>query len=402
MRYNKQLIPATAFLCVFLCVLCVSCTKQGLKTVVMGDNAAGNVSEAAHSGKAYKINYFNVIDNKPVNEMLFGWLDKDNTAAVVDKQDDYLTIEAINYKYHFSKEIMKITSDMPGYSLSPDGEKIAYVKGERLFIKDIQAEKDKEIGQIHPLGRSSISISWSNNSRFITLAVISYPNGIEQVSVYDNTVQKMYEISLKKESAAASELVPAKTLNYNVTISDDGTKLMINSLYEDGEYKIGYLEHLYKLNRETFLPETEIKISSAYIGNACFIDNNRLIYLNMRSGSLNIYNAETGEDSEIYKFDKNSMKYQYFKASNDGKAIVFLKYLQDGTVGIYEAEIQNNALENERMIYEDFVPNNICWSGDNKKVLLSGRYAYSEKTDKARQQLSPSYVSLGNVIIELN
>ena len=404
MRYNKRLIPITFIICIFLFVLCVSCAKQGIKTVVIKDNepaSSVNEDQGLHDGKVYKFNYFNVIDNKPVNEMLFGWLDKDNTAAVVDRQDEDLTIEAVNYKYHFSKEIMTITSDISSYSLSPDGKEIAYIKGEKLYSKDILGDKDKELGQIHLPEQSNVSISWSNNGRFITFTVSSYPVGIEQIYIYDNEENEMHEIKLKEMPAAAAELIHTKTLNYNVMISDDGTKLLMNSIYDDSDYKVEYLAHLYELNKETFLPETEVSLDQSNKVNSQFIGNNRLIYVNMRNGSLDIYHTDTGETSEIYKLDKASMKNPYFRVSNDGKAIVFVKYLQDGTAGIYEAGIQNDKLEDVRMIYQDFLPSNICWSGDNKKVLLSGRYAYSERVDNARQ-LSSSYVSLGSIIVELN
>ncbi len=403
MRYNKKLKLITLFMSMLLCVLCVSCTKQGVKTVIMKDTAStAEVGDntGLHSGKVYKFNYFDVIDNKPVNEMLFGWLDKDNTAAVVNKQEDYLTIEAINYKYHFSKEIMKISSDITSYGLSSDGKKIAYLKGEKILLKDIQKDKDKEIGQLQPLKQSIVGIAWSGNSRFVTFSVNSYPAGLQEVYIYDNTAEKIYRIDLK-EVPAASERIPKKTINYNVMISDDGTKLLINSLYDNSEYKVEYLLHLYKLNKETFLPETEMKLDNSFMVNPHFIDNDRLIYLNMRTGSLDVCDTGTGETSEIYKLDETGMKYQYFKVSKDGRSIVFIKYLQDGTVGIYQAGIQNNRLEDEKMIYRDFLPNNIWWSGDNDKVLLSGRYTYSERLDQVRQ-LNPAYVSLGNVIIELN
>lgn len=406
MRRYKKLIPVALLMWILPSLLFASCAKQGTKTVVMEDSAstAGTSGDTGlHSGRIYKFNYFNVIDNKPVNEMLFGWLDKENAAAVTGNQEDYLTIEAINYKYHFTKEIMKITSDMVSYTLSPDGKKIAYIKGEKLFIKDVQEDKDKEIGQLQLLRQGNASISWSNNGRFITFALSSLRLGIEQVCIYDSTVQRMYGISLKEAAAAApaSELIPAKITNYNATVSDDGTKLLINSIYDNGDYKVEYLAHLYKLNKDTFGPETEIKISDSYMGYSYFIGNNRIMYLNMRNSSLDIYNTDTGGNSVIYKFDRSGMKYPYFRVSNDGKAIVFVKYLQDGTVGIYEAGLQNDQLEGERMIYQDFVPNTIWWSGDNKKVLLSGRYVYNEKVDGTRQ-LNPSYVSLGSIIIELN
>ena len=404
MRYNKRLIPVTLIICIFLFVLCASCAKQGIKTVVIEDNAPAssvNEDQGLHDGKVYKFNYFNVIDNKPVNEMLFGWLDKDNTAAVVGRQDEDLTIEAINYKYHFSKEIMTMTSDISSYGLSPDGKEIAYIKGEKLYSKETQGDKDKEIGQIDLPEQTNASISWSNNGRFIMFTVSGYPVGIERIYIYDNAENEMHKIELKEMPAAASELIHTKALNYNVMISDDGTKLLINSIYDNSDYKVEYLAHLYQLDKETFLPETEIFINQSNKVNSQFIDNNRLIYLDMRNGSLDIYHTDTGEDNEICKLDKSSMKYPYFRVSNDGKAIVFIKYLADGTVGIYEAGIQNSKLEDERMIYRDFLPSNIWWSGDNKKVLLSGRYAYSERVDNARQ-LSPSYVSLGSIIVELN
>lgn len=406
MKFNKKLIPIILFICIFPSMLFTSCTKQGTKTVVMQDNLSdSNSSEGTnfHSGKVYKFNYFNVIDNKPVNEMSFGWLDKDNTAAVVDKQDDYLTIEAVNYKYHFSKEIMKVTSDISSYSVSPDGKKISYVKGEKLFIKDIQDNKDKEIGQLQMTKRSSANISWSGNNRFVVCTVSSYPAGIEQVYIYDNTGGNMHKIGLKPAGAPTAptpQLIPMEPHNYNVMISDDGTKLLINSLYDYGDYKTEYLMHLYNLNEKTFALEKELETNYSNMVNSCFISNDRLIYVNVRNSSLDIYNTVTGENIEVYKLDKANMN-QCFRVSNDGKSIVFIKHLQDGTPGIYEAGIQNDKLVDERMIYQGFLPNNIRWSVDDKKVLLSGRYTYGERIDKTRQQ-DPSYVSLGNVIIELN
>lgn len=408
MKNKMKYTAAVMLICSLFALILSSCSRDGLKTIIIQkpetsgkDDVANNTNDQIRSGNIYKYSSFNIVDNNPVNEILFGWFDNDNAAGILYKENNdgaEVVLESMDYRYHFSEEIMEITPDIINYSLSPDGSKLAYVKNNgQSYLKDLKEQKDILSDEMEKRTiTSGSSIAWSNNGRYLSISAYDTDSRIGKVYIYD----VLSGISRDVEMNITS---PIQMDTINATVSDDGSKLLIGANWSTVEYKYQYFIGLYDLNKTTFMPTENIETGSLMNINFCFLNSDKLIFINLNTNTLCMYDINNSKIAELQslpvmnKFRKNI---QCCKVSPDGKNIIYTKDIDDKNIGIYTAQITGSKLENEKLIYQGFLPDNICWSPGNNKVLLSGRYLNYH--DELEPSANAGYSSLENLVIELN
>jgi hypothetical protein len=345
-----------------------SCTDKKPRTVVLEDSA--QASGAAESGKVYLYNSFSIIDNEPLDEQLFGWVDNNNAADLIYKEKTgESVIESVNYKYHFTKEIMPLTDDIINYGLSPDGRNLAYVQkgGDqmRFLVREIKSGTEKELsGMDGEFLISGVGIGWSKNGRYLTYSLYAYETGTYNAAIFDLNNGESRQITLtlpKADESAQSDILSA-------AVSDDGEKLLISVAYNANNETSTNSAFLYSIKTNALIPAKEFQ--SYRIRYPDFLSANEIMFIDGNSSKLYLYDMEKDETTEIGDY------ISYFKLSNDGKNIVYAEYSDDKEYQIYTASLNGTALVNKTQVYQGLYPQDIWWSQDKSKILLRGWFIH--------------------------
>lgn len=396
-------------------LLCSACTGHKPKTIVIEnavsqESASAGGQEAAET-KVYQYNSFNIIDNQPVDEQLFGWIDNKNAADIIYKEkSDETTIESVNYKYHFTREIMRLTQDIANYSLSPDGSSLAWVKKDdalHFYLKNISTGEDRLLADVNrDFSISGVGIGWSKNGRYLTYSIYDYETGTYTVTICDLHSGESHQITLPLDPAE-NGIIQQTTLHldpvengiiqsavFSAAVSDDGARLLISVDYDASYENPAGPIFLYSIQTEEFiLAKRFLDSKKLYVD---FLSANEVMFVDMKSYALCLYHIDNEETTVI------GDDITYYKLSNDGKNIVYAKYSEEKELKIYTAELDGTILSNETQIYQGFDPQDIWWSQDKSRILLRGRFIHIYHTAGPALEANNDQSTLENIIIELN
>ena len=385
---------------VFIVIACIvflnACSDKEPKTIVMEDSVQSDSSaetQNPENGKVYQYNSFNIIDNEPVDEQLFGWVDGNNAADLVYKEkSDETTIQSVNYKYHFTKEIMPVTEDIATYSLSPDGRSLAYVRKNdtlQYVVRDISTGRDTQLFEWNrDFSISGVGIGWSGNSSYLTYSIYDYKAGTCIVTVFDLIHGESRQFTLELDPAS-NGIIESDVLS--AAVSDDGARLLITSDNLLGYENTKSLVFIYDIKANEFIPAKRFyDFKKAYPD---FFSANQVMFVDTSSYALCLYDIDREETAVI---GNNII---YYKLSDDGKNIAYVKLSENKEFNIYTAALEGETLGNETRIYQGILPTDIWWSPDKSKILMRGSFMHIYHTAGPAPQLENS--ASETIIIEL-
>ncbi|WMM23396.1 hypothetical protein RBU61_10550 [Tissierella sp. MB52-C2] len=353
----------------------ISCTKNQYKTITIEENNQEKDIDISPEKKSiFEINKIYKYDNLKLNEnqlsieFLIGWFNNENIASVIyqhSSPNNEVSINEKDYKYSFTNEVIKIDGPRD-ISLSLDGNKVIYTTEEeelKIFNKDLN--KNNIITKLDTLYDSITALNWSNNSRYLSFAIDSYSRKTSTCYIYDTTNNIIKKIKLK-EFSYFTKLV----------VSDDGTKgLLTTKDYDPRHSGDVFSLYLIDLDKNTFSRNEENKLATLSNEHAKFIDSNKILFINTQRNSLNLYDLDSKKSIEL----DNNVK--GFETSTDLKNIVYSQVLKQDDIDIYACNINENTISNKELLYKGFMPVNIYWSQDNKKILLAGKTNLSSRPD---------------------
>lgn len=372
---------------ILYCSILVACTKNQFKTIIIDDKVINksNIDEDEDKDN-FKIYQYNSIDSKDGTEeieYLIGWYDNDNVVTVNNFNSKNIVLNKANYKYYFKNKIMDVNYTL---EISPYNDNLAYITKDQLlkvYVKSLKTDENRLISEINASPQQVSKLRWSKNGRYLTFSV--YLQDSYEVYIYDISKSELKKIPLL---GYKSYTLP------EIIISDDG-KNVIAIVYE-GKNKYGedpFSIYLFSIDGQSFDQNKNKPLKSIAMPYVEFINSNKIIYMNSQNRSLNIYDMNLNKTLLVDDNVKN------FKVSSDSSNIAYVRYLPKEGSNIYNCRINNDEVGVKQLLYKGFLPIDIQWSPDSKKILVTGGI-YSDSSIKYEQIIRDINDKPKNLIFE--
>lgn len=359
----KNLIKKFFFI-IIMCILygsiLVSCAKNQFKTIIIDDNTINKSSIDGDEDKdSFKIYQYNLINSNEVEggiEYLLGWYDNDNVITANNFNRGNIVLNKINYKYYFKNKVMDINYLE---NVAVDNDNLAYsVKDQliKVYVRALKNDKNKLISEINTESYKLSQLRWSKNGRYLTFSV--YLQDSHEVYIYDISKNELKKIPLfGLKYSAFPEII----------ISDNSEKVIVMAYEDKNQYgQNKFSMYLFGMEEKSFDANKITPMKSLTMPYVEFVNSNKIIYIDKEIGSLNIYDINSNKSLVV---DDNV---KYFKISSDSRNIAYLRYLSKEGPNIYNCKINDDKIEGKQLLYKGFLPIEMKWSSDSKKILVKG------------------------------
>ncbi|MBP1989370.1 hypothetical protein [Paenibacillus eucommiae] len=341
---------------IVLSLLMSGCTKElKSKTVIIPDTEASSEPEKVNEDFTVS-KIYTLSDTGVMNRDILGWIDKNQLLGVYGEELER-SFERVDYTFNSRQIAAKLTGNVEGVQLSPDGKYTAFFKnedaGKKLMLFDLATNKEVVIeGNEEGLSFND-PIQWSSNSQFVSFGIGGKRGTEGSLYMYDRV-----------HKTTKKYLIPdwrIREAGFGVKISDDGeSALWIKTVEGQDTLVCG------KLVGSEFISESEHPLNIDD-GTFDYIFNDQILFVNS-AGSLQLFDRRNATVTTLLE-----QRIGIFQLSMDRKYIAYSKNQEE----IFVAKLQGNTIINEKSIYKGLIPFQIQWSPDNKKILLSGRKLFS-------------------------
>lgn len=363
---------------VLLAVIVTGCTGAlKSKTVIIPDAEESrepqSLSETFEVNKIYKL---------PENEdgELFGWTDKEHVLGYFGKRGQERSFEELDYEFKTRQPLPDIHGFVHGVKVSADGAYASFSVQtggkEKLMLLRLADQKQTVLREWANKERVVVTgqMSWSNNGRYVSFV---QENGNQEavIAVYDVTRQETKEFKFTGKTTENDHI-------YSVQVSDDGASALIFKIAVRQPYIV-----FGSFQGDAFVSQYEHPVSSE--GNGDFVNDDQIVFVG-EEGSLTLFDRRNAKITTLLE------RSGVFQLSRDRKYIAYSK----GRENLYVAKLQGNNIMNEKEIYKGIVPEQIEWSPDNRRMLLTGRKWYEPRPSASVPIVAPFTQNNSLFIIE--
>jgi hypothetical protein len=196
--------------------------------------------------------------------------------------------------------------------------------------------------------------TWSDNGKYINVGGKAFP-----------LLAGIYDTSTGNSALSAKTIAADTGLSGFIFDIADRQGKVLGLLSQPGSHGLYVIGFNGQMTAKVNTANDDLSPSKA-----SFISDNEIVYL--AGNTLNLENiAQKNASSEASQVYNNV---SYYALSADRKLICYVKNRGAGTSDIYVGTLRGNAIVNETLIYMGLTPspNQIFFSADNKKIVISG------------------------------
>lgn len=340
-------------------LLLSGCATVGLRTetIVIPDSEEAEVRDGGEAFEANTIYRLPDMNEKYAGE--FRWAGAEELIRLYWDNRGRQAVESYVPPYEKPLRQLDLEPYILDYSgLSPNGQYFASFKyGDEadvstgLSLLKLQGGEQKTVDARRTfLQRGARTLTWSNNSRYVSYFSVSGQGEIE-ISVYNRESEEIKSYAMPDQNETI--------FYYSVKLSDDGSGALIvkEEQGKPASFVLGRWED------DRFIGEYEHTLHESY--QVDWIDADRIAFV--------------GTDGTLFAYDRRNGGIAVLLDQVGGFALSpdrqYIAYLTD-EVGVDVATLQGNNLLNKKTVYRGLVASQMTWSSDNGALLIQGRKPY--------------------------
>jgi len=323
-------------------------TKFNSKTVVIPDTEA--VPELAHSNGEFGVKkIYRLFENQKSEMYILGWSDDENIIIRNRGDDVGQTLQRVDYKNEALKTIKSLDLNIEASMVSPDGRYVsvyAWDKERNRSMKFYSLIDNTTTTIEHTEHLMTDTMTWSNNSRYLSFIYWDEQMGGESLAVYDVSAKKLKRYAIPNEGEKS-------WVRYS-KISDNGeTALIVKQMFDGQSLLFGKLEDSGIVALYRHLLNQTVSVDFLNNDQILFVSENNLLFAyDRRNKATAILSEQVGT----------------FRLTRDRKYIAYSKDFQN----TYIAKLQGNNLLNEQEIFKGMNPEQMEWNPSGDKLYLNG------------------------------